>query len=216
MGSPARPGQTRAAPLASRRRATTRAQLIHAAGELFDETGTTGAGVADVCSRAGYTRGAFYSNFSSMDELYLALCSQRAEAFLDQLEDELADHVTSAPGQVDLDRAVDDVVAVLALEPTWVAARSVLVAQAVARPAAAQLLREHHQAVLERLGPLARTSVQAAGRELAVPEDQLARDMLVAYDGAMLHGVLYPDQARSVLRNAVKASLLSSSREIGP
>lgn len=201
-----------AQPKPSRRRETTRARLVQAAGELFDESGTTGAGVNEVCSRAGYTRGAFYSNFESMDELYLAVCDERARALVDQLEAAITERVVARPEPVDLDQAVDEVVGVLPLDPSWYAARSAFIAQAAARPTAADILRQHHEELLARLGPLGHASLVAAGREPTVDTTELAEAMLAAYDGAMLHAVLYPARAHAFLRGAVKAILLGTSR----
>ena len=198
-------------PLRTRRREETRARLVRAAGELFDETGTTGADVNDVCSRAGYTRGAFYSNFASMDELYLAVCDDRARALLDRLEAAIDERITARPGPLDLDHAVSEVVEVLPLDPSWIAARSVYIAQAAARPMAADLLRRHHEDLVDRLGPLGTASLRAARRTSTVPESALAEAMLGAYDGAMLHAVLYPDRAHAFLQSAVRAVLLGSS-----
>lgn len=63
----------------SRRREQTRARLLDAAAEVFAEVGLEGASVEAICDRAGFTRGAFYSNFESKDELFLQLASDFAE-----------------------------------------------------------------------------------------------------------------------------------------
>ncbi|MDY5584900.1 MAG: TetR/AcrR family transcriptional regulator [Arcanobacterium sp.] len=55
------------------RRAATLERLFEAAREVFVERGLNGAAVEDICSRAGFTRGAFYSNYKSKDELFIAL-----------------------------------------------------------------------------------------------------------------------------------------------
>ena len=61
-------------PLAtSARRQATRARLLEAAAEAFREEGLQGASVEAICTRAGFTRGAFYSNFESKEQLFLAL-----------------------------------------------------------------------------------------------------------------------------------------------
>ena len=54
---------------ATRSRENTRARLLEAAAQVFAEAGLDGASVEAVCERAGFTRGAFYSNFESKDEL---------------------------------------------------------------------------------------------------------------------------------------------------
>lgn len=64
---------------ATRSRENTRARLLEAAAQVFAEVGLDGASVEAVCERAGFTRGAFYSNFESKDELFLMLTASVAE-----------------------------------------------------------------------------------------------------------------------------------------
>lgn len=64
---------------AIRSRENTRARLLEAAAQVFAEVGLDGASVEAVCERAGFTRGAFYSNFESKDELFLMLAASVAE-----------------------------------------------------------------------------------------------------------------------------------------
>jgi AcrR family transcriptional regulator len=54
------------------RRAHTRQRLMDAALAIFAEKGVLAATVEEICERAGYTRGAFYSNFDSKDDLCVA------------------------------------------------------------------------------------------------------------------------------------------------
>ncbi|MFJ4038644.1 TetR/AcrR family transcriptional regulator [Microbacterium sp. NPDC090007] len=70
---------TDTAPAPSRRRENTRTRLMDAAAEMFAEVGIDAASVEAICERAGFTRGAFYSNFGSKEELFLALCARSAE-----------------------------------------------------------------------------------------------------------------------------------------
>lgn len=77
MGMPSEtPAATHVAATAdapSARRAETRTRLLDAAVEVFAEEGLQGASVEAICSRAGFSRGAFYSNFSSKEQLFLGL-----------------------------------------------------------------------------------------------------------------------------------------------
>ena len=54
-------------------RQLTRERLLHAAAELFSRQGFGATSIEDIAETAGYSKGAFYSNFSSKDELFLAL-----------------------------------------------------------------------------------------------------------------------------------------------
>jgi len=51
---------------------------MQAATTLFAERGFGQVSIEQICEAAGYTRGAFYSNFDSVDELFFALYSERA------------------------------------------------------------------------------------------------------------------------------------------
>jgi len=54
-------------------REETRKHLLDAAQSLIAKQGLSTASVANIAAAAGYTRGAFYSNFSSKDDLFLEL-----------------------------------------------------------------------------------------------------------------------------------------------
>jgi AcrR family transcriptional regulator len=58
---------------AERRKQQTREYLLEAAAQVFAERGFSGATLDEVAARAGFTKGAVYSNFKSKDDLFLAL-----------------------------------------------------------------------------------------------------------------------------------------------
>jgi AcrR family transcriptional regulator len=62
----------------SEQRERTRDALLDAAGRVFVERGFAGASVEAIAADAGYTRGAFYSNFASKEELFAELLQRRA------------------------------------------------------------------------------------------------------------------------------------------
>ncbi|WP_300265228.1 TetR/AcrR family transcriptional regulator [Microbacterium sp.] len=91
----------------TRRRENTRARLLDAAAEIFAEIGLEGASVEAICERAGFTRGAFYSNFDSKDELFLQLSAAVAERRLATVGARIAEFVetgvlTDAADPIDL------------------------------------------------------------------------------------------------------------------
>lgn len=57
----------------------TRQRLLDAAQSIFLAKGFVAASVEDIAELAGYTRGAFYSNFSSKSELFLQLLKRDHE-----------------------------------------------------------------------------------------------------------------------------------------
>src|ERR1700716_3855888 len=62
------------------RQAQTRQELLDAAARVFVKRGFTGASVEEISAEAGYTRGAFYSNFRSKNELFVELLHDRVYA----------------------------------------------------------------------------------------------------------------------------------------
>lgn len=68
-------------------REQTRRRLLEAAAIEFSLNGFTDTSIEQIVARAGYTRGAFYSNFESKDELFLAIMKER----MDQVARDLAE-----------------------------------------------------------------------------------------------------------------------------
>lgn len=62
------------------RQAQTRQDLLDAAARVFVKRGFTGSSVEEISAEAGYTRGAFYSNFRSKNELFVELLHDRVYA----------------------------------------------------------------------------------------------------------------------------------------
>jgi AcrR family transcriptional regulator len=61
-------------------RALTRARLVEAAAHVFADRGFYGASVEEIAERAGFSRGAFYSNFESKEDLFLAVLDSHIES----------------------------------------------------------------------------------------------------------------------------------------
>src|SRR5204862_1577837 len=98
------------------RRAHTRTCLMEAAGRIFSRRGLQQASIDDVAEEAGYTKGAFYANFRSKEELFLAMLDERFAARLEQIE-RILDSDDGLQDQTR--RAGDDFVAAMRADPEW-------------------------------------------------------------------------------------------------
>jgi len=69
-------GHTYRASQRSHKAERTRTELLAAAAKVFAEQGYEGASVGDIAKAAGYTKGAVYANFSSKQEMLMALARE--------------------------------------------------------------------------------------------------------------------------------------------
>jgi AcrR family transcriptional regulator len=67
-------------------------KLFEAAARVFEEQGIGGASIEAIAAAAGFTRGAFYSNFKSKDELIIAMLEDHLEQTIRRNLDLLARH----------------------------------------------------------------------------------------------------------------------------
>src|ERR1700704_6794687 len=70
----------------------TRDKLFEAAARVFEEQGISGASIETIAAAAGFTRGAFYSNFKSKDELIIAMLEDHVAQSIRRNLDLLARH----------------------------------------------------------------------------------------------------------------------------
>jgi AcrR family transcriptional regulator len=68
------------------RQAVTRAALLRSASRLICEHGMDGASIDRIAAKAGYTKGAFYANFASKEEMFLVILDEKFAAELERLE----------------------------------------------------------------------------------------------------------------------------------
>jgi AcrR family transcriptional regulator len=59
------------------RQQLTRKALLDAAAQVFVKRGFQGSSIEEICTEAGYTRGAFYANYTSKQQLFVELLHDR-------------------------------------------------------------------------------------------------------------------------------------------
>ncbi|KOG35178.1 TetR/AcrR family transcriptional regulator [Streptomyces resistomycificus] len=178
----------------TRRRVRTRANLLDAAFAVFAAKGFGRVSIEEVCEAAGYSRGAFYSNFDSLDELFFALYRQRADLIAEQVTEALA---LDGPG-LDVPASVDRVTEVLLLDVDWLLVKTDFLVHAARDRAVAQTLLEHRErlrrAIEERL---ARATGHTALPAVLGGVDGAARAVVAAYDGVTTQLLLDKDIERA-------------------
>lgn len=92
-------------PPTSPKRQQTRERLMDAAYTLFAEDGIHATSIEAIAEAAGFTRGAFYSNFESKTELFFALAQREWDTRL-QIVRSIVEQFASSPTPESLQRRV--------------------------------------------------------------------------------------------------------------
>ena len=165
-------------------------KLFEAAARVFEEEGIGGASIEAIAAAAGFTRGAFYSNFKSKDELIIAMLedhvAQSIRRNLDLLaqHNNLADFLAALRG---MDRSQQDPLArspLLHMEMTLFVARA-----EKRRPELAKRLRARRKMVAD----IVETTLKDGGKNAIHEPAWTAAIVLALEDGFRLHRLIDPE-----------------------
>jgi AcrR family transcriptional regulator len=158
---------------------------------MFTAKGYGATSVGDICSEAGFTRGAFYSNFSSMDELFLALW------------DEQADHIVaavSALGEVaaadpaPLAAAGEALTHIELFQPGWFVLNTEFLLHALRNPDVAANLAQHRarlrRELMRVIGEL--LDLEDRGLPPGVDAELFSRMIIAAVEGSQHQLLIEP------------------------
>ena len=156
------------------RQAQTRGSLIATAREMFLTDGYSATSLDKVALRAGFSKGAVYSNFAGKEELCMAV--------LDSIHEEQIEGVLSAFSKdTDLDGRIDAFVE-WAREglgkPRWTALEVEFAGSARQSPYVAEELVKRHREITEALAALIAGIVREEKLELAMTPPQVATALL--------------------------------------
>jgi AcrR family transcriptional regulator len=167
----------------------TREKLFEAAARVFEEQGIGGASVEAIAAAAGFTRGAFYSNFNSKDELIIAMLGDHVEQSIRRCLELLANHQDPADfidAVRNMDRSRQDP---LGRSPLLHMEMILFVARAEKRrPELAKRLRARRQMVTE----IVETTARHSGRTFPDPA-WVGAILLALEDGFRLHRLIDPE-----------------------
>jgi AcrR family transcriptional regulator len=176
-------------PRVTKRRAETRQRLLDAALEVFAEDGFGRASVEDVCERAGFTRGAFYSNFSSLDELFLAMWEQRSAALLDAL----AASLEAAAGEElpSLEDGMDRLIELVPVDDRWYRVEAEFTAHALRNPMLRDVMAAREAHIAATLLPFVERALDRVGRRVK-DRDAFAAALVAVHDGTAVQCLIDP------------------------
>jgi AcrR family transcriptional regulator len=175
------PPGTRVRSRQAERTEATRRKLLAAAENIFARDGFEGARLEDIAAGAGYTRGAFYANFESKEDIFFALLEQWVRQRIDSAIAVLRRHENpseklSALRKHYAEIAKDRRFVLISLEFKLFALR---------HPEAHARLRDRHRRIRATWGELISELLQALGRTLPISNPAAS-----ACFGALAQGLL--------------------------
>jgi len=191
---------------ATRSRENTRARLLEAAAQVFAEVGLEGATVEAVCERAGFTRGAFYSNFESKDALFLELAASVGEARLQAVRERVSALVgQNAIDDCDpadlvqqiMDSGADDRVGVMMMSEIRI--------RALRDPSfgAAYLAQENE--MMQSIVAIIQEIVDSGQIALRIDADEAARLLMIVWEGMSVRAAMNGDDSDRLRRTGSEA-----------
>ena len=180
-------GRTRPSPPArsrtrqAERTRATRRKLLDAAKRIFAQDGFEAARLEDIAAGAGYTRGAFYANFKSKEDIFFALFEEWVRERIETLSSALSRHSDPAEKLVALrthyaELATDRRLVLISMEFKLFALR---------HPEAHHRLRSRHRRIRASFGELFSEIMSALGKTIPI-----AYPAASACLGAVSQGVL--------------------------
>lgn len=185
----------------SESRAQTRERLLSSAAELFAERGVNGASVEQIAENAGYSRGAFYGNFTDKHELVVELFEQRTAREFDEVAAFAAEPAPFAALREWHRARADNLTG-------WLSLRAELLLYAIRNPEFRHRLAERERMALDAHTAGIAGVFAERGTEPPAPTAFLALIVHALEDGLLFQRLLHPDDvADDVVADAAELLL---------
>ncbi len=204
----------------SARREATRQRVLDAAREVFAERGVIGGTVEDICERAGFTRGAFYSNFADKDDVIDALVEREQNRLLDHLEGIFGDVGREIAAATDLHEVlaaiIDRVMRAVPMDREISLVQAELENFAIRRPALAGRFLAINRRFRARIAVFIADAMTSNGRELLVDPELLTEALIGVSQRSCRRAMLDDRQDPNELARLIMPGLLLTfSRPVG-
>jgi AcrR family transcriptional regulator len=172
------------------RQAATREALLRAAMSTICEHGIDGASIDRIAAAAGYTKGAFYANFTSKEQLFLVMLDAKFSDFLTRLEAALRE-----PGDpLDVSRRASEVfLEYVRDDPRWPRLYQEFAVHAARNEPFRAEFAVHQRALRAQLADVFARWTDAQGIEPALPHIDVATMTYFIADGFLLDRIIDPE-----------------------
>jgi AcrR family transcriptional regulator len=192
------------------RQEQTRTMLLAAAGKVLARGGL-GAPIDEIARGAGFTKGAFYANFASKDDLFLAMLDERFSDRLAQIERHSGD-------DGDLDEQVraagNDFSRYLSADPDWQRLFFELAVHAARNESFRERMVARCRELCAGLARLIERRSKTLDVELPVDSERLALMLFAIANGFALQKLLAPEEATDELYEQMLGTFFAGLRVV--
>jgi AcrR family transcriptional regulator len=149
-----------------------------------------GASIDRIAEEAGYTKGAFYANFASKEELFLVVLDEKFAAEIDRLETAMAG--TGEPAE-EARQAAEQFLTYLDRDPQWPRLYQEFAAHAARNHSFRAELAARQRALRARMADVFARWAAAFEVEPVLPHADVAAMTFVMADGFLLDRIIDPE-----------------------
>lgn len=169
---------------------------MDAAYRLFARYGINGTSIEAVADEAGFTRGAFYSNFGSKTELFFALTDRENETRVENLRRllprmlEPLKHTAGKPEQSRIEGMIADLLTAQPIDRQWCLMRGEFRMLAMRDPAVAARFLETERAFQHQIADIVEVATRSIGIYVVIDPLELTQLLVNRLESAMQDAIL--------------------------
>jgi AcrR family transcriptional regulator len=167
----------------------TRSSLLSSAAKLICRKGITEASVDDIATDAGYTKGAFYANFKSKEEMFLVMLDKAYGEELKRLEA----HLSGEAHVEEVRRSAEDFMKYVRSDPEWPRLYFEFVAYAARNPEFREELATRNRAMRDGIAEVIRNWTADFEGDPPFPYEDIATMLFCLADGFLVQQLVEPD-----------------------
>jgi AcrR family transcriptional regulator len=191
------------------RQTRTRELLMESAATVAARRGIERASLDEVAERAGFTKGAIYANFSSKEELFLAMLDAHFEARLEELDRIVS---TEADPDAQAREAAQGLMRMLDAQPEHHRLFFEFAVHAARNEDFREQLVARYRSLRERLADLLAERVERLGIDPVVPPADVAAMAFAMANGMALERLLEPEAVPDTLFGEMMATFFIGLR----
>lgn len=172
----------------TRRRVATTDRLLAAARELMAEAGLQATTVERITERAGFTRGAFYSNYDSTDDLILDMFRRERDFMLERVALAIDSEIQPGSDPDDVStilRGIDHFFEVHPTDRNWFLIHQEFISHSVRQREIAAVYEDIWNQTQTELCALIDKAASTLGRRFTIPTSEVASLVMAAFEEAM-------------------------------